>query len=52
MPGTGVSKAIDSLAFYSDPDNNSKEMSRALYGEIEGDRFRIVKKIIRENSEI
>jgi hypothetical protein len=52
MPGPGVSKAIDSLAFYNDPDSSSIEMSRALYAEIEGERFKIVKKLIKDSSEI
>ena len=54
MPGPGVSKAIDSLAFYDDPDSDTKgiEMSRALYAEIPGDRYKFVKKFIKGSSEI
>ena len=54
MPGAGVSKAIDSLAFYNDPDSDSNgiEMSRALYAEIPGERYKIVKKLIKGSSEI
>ena len=54
MPGPGVSKAIDSLAFYDDPDSDTKgiEMSRALYAEIPGDRYKFVKKFIKDSSEI
>ena len=54
MPGPGVSKAIDSLAFYNDPDSdtNGIEMSRALYAEIPGERYKVVKKFIKGSSEI
>ena len=54
MPGAGISKAIDSLAFYNDPssDTNGVEMSRALYAEIPGERYKVVKKYIKGSSEI
>ena len=55
MPGAGISKAIETLAFLSDPgsDTNGVEMSRALYTDISenpDERYKIVKKFIRGSS--
>ena len=55
MPGAGISKAIETLAFYNDPDSdtNGVEKSRALYTDISenpGERYKIVKKFIRGSS--
>ena len=54
MPGPGVSKAIESLQFLNDPEAPTYgiEMSRALYAEIPGDRYKFVKKFIKGSSEI
>ena len=54
MPGIKISKLIEETTFLGDEDSPqySIEMARAVYGEIPGDKYRVVKTFLRGNAEI
>ena len=54
MPGIKISKLVEETAFLGDEDSPqySIEMARAIYNEIPGDKYRVVKGFLRGNAEV
>ena len=54
MPGIKISKLIEETTFLGDEDSPqySIEMARTVYGEIPGDKYKVVKTFLKGNAAI